>query len=867
MLKVKTKFQIVSAVQSFIPVLALLIYGFNSDLENASQFHTAATISFISWFFMSICCSFLPGFGWIFLNQIKKISKLCSDIKKGRYSYFDLPNQPSDPEEENEIIVLMRNMNWMTRKIAVREAELEERVQKRTKEILEINSKLKHAKEKAEMSEKIKSEFLAAMTHEIRTPMNAISGMTSLMLKTSLSSRQIEYMNILKNSSKSLMEIINNILDFSKIETGMLELEKTAFNPGLLMEEVIDMFRGELVHKDLEIILNLNDNVPRELSGDPLRLKQILMNLFSNAFKFTEKGEIYIEVKKESINNKDKIMFSVKDTGIGIEKNKLELIFAPFTQADNSTTRRYGGTGLGLAITKKLVELMGGEIFIESEPLKGSRFYFYIDYEKTDNIKNKNFILPFNPRNKKVLLLIRNLSALNVLKNYFDNFGFVTDPYNSIEKILEDNIADPSREYSLFVADADFGSGFDDCVSKIKKLYPMINTIITGSDSCSNYSRQTDRFNSFISKPVKKSVLFDTILNIFDAFADQDNKPFENYSGLEKRADKTNILIVEDNRINQLIMEEILKLSGISFKTADTGEDALELIKKEDFHAILMDLNLKGISGYETAEIIKKDKNIPIIAVTADVTSQKKAGLPKVFNGFIEKPFNPNFLLKTISRIIDRNITPVDEKKLLKNDSGLRELDDVKGIDVKGLLKKINFNKTLFKDLLTEFADDNLYTMKEIKELLKAKDFEKALRKIHTFKGISGNIGALKLHKNLKKLESVIKTDILQNQITEYSAYAAKCENEFNTIYFSIKSSRQFEKAPKEENKPMSEDLIIKLETLLKSSSLDAKGFFSINKSFFENIFPEQQVRIIEGYIKRFDFKKALNIIQELKQV
>jgi PAS domain S-box-containing protein len=306
--------------------------------------------------------------------------------------------------------------------------ELEKRVEERTAELKEINAQLKKAMEAADASGRAKSEFLANMSHEIRTPMNAIIGMCDLVMNTEMSRKQKEYLSIVRSSSRSLLELINDILDFSKIDAGKLGFENVPFNLRSVIEEVSDMFLERSMTKDIELVVDIDSAAPRKLVSDPLRLRQVLANLTSNAFKFTKKGEISISVKTRSlIEDRVNLLFCVKDTGIGIDSSISDRLFDAFAQADGSTTRKYGGTGLGLAICKKIVMMMGGDIWVESEIGKGSSFYFTIETRTTLDEKDIPQIVPSNLKDKRVLIVDDNPSTLLIIKRFVESFGFRTE--------------------------------------------------------------------------------------------------------------------------------------------------------------------------------------------------------------------------------------------------------------------------------------------------------------------------------------------------------------------------------------------------------------------------------------------------------
>lgn len=380
MFKVKTKFRLLSSLHMLIPVMIVVFFTRNTPFFFDTAFQIALTICLGLILFNTMFSPFLFGLQWLFFKQIRQIVSLCSDIKHGRYRYFIIPNEPVETGDENELISLMRSMNWMVHQIERREELLERQVAKRTRELENINAELTVARDAAKASSNAKGQFLATMSHEIRTPMNAIIGMSDLILKAGISPQINEYATIINTSSKDLLKIINDILDFSKIDAGKLDIEVVPMNLRDLLEEVADIFKHSLAQKSVELITDIHENVPRQIKTDPLRLKQVMINLVSNAVKFTHEGEILIRVTTRNQENGAGfyLEFSIHDTGIGMDQQALDHLFHAFTQADGSTSRKFGGTGLGLAISKNLVALMGGQISVASTRGKGSCFSFTI---------------------------------------------------------------------------------------------------------------------------------------------------------------------------------------------------------------------------------------------------------------------------------------------------------------------------------------------------------------------------------------------------------------------------------------------------------------------------------------------------------
>ena len=566
---------------------------------------------------------------------------------------------------------------------ALKEAhdELEKRVEERTEALIKANDELKIAKEEADASGLAKSQFLANMSHEIRTPMNAIIGMCDLVLGTELSIRQKEYVNIVRSSSRSLLELINDILDFSKIDAGKLDLEKIPLVLRDVVEEVSDMFLEKSMGKDLELIIDIDDDVPRKVISDPLRLRQVLANLTANAFKFTNRGEICISVKTEYVDQKAATLkFTVRDTGIGIREDQKERLFDAFAQADGSTTRKYGGTGLGLAICKKIVEMLGGKIWVESEAGQGSSFHFTVEVRlMPDEKRQSGMALPPTLRGKKVLVVDDNPSTLMILKRYMDTFGFRTEMANTGEAALalHDRSVDVDP-FALVIMDIRL-PGIDgvEAIAQLKKRCegrekPVVICISAyGREKDIERARESGA-ESFLMKPVKQSILFDTIMELFGFKAVRRSSATSGLASSQEFSDLT-LLLVEDNPINQMVAMEILKSAGITVETAENGREAVEMVTTGSYDAVLMDVQMPEMDGLDATRHIRRKlhkEELPIIAMTAHAMyGDRERCLASGMTDYVPKPIDRNELFSALRR----NITKLSGEYVLYSggDDGL----------------------------------------------------------------------------------------------------------------------------------------------------------------------------------------------------
>ena len=539
--------------------------------------------------------------------------------------------------------------------------ELEQRIRERTDE-------LNQAKEQADSATRAKSEFLANMSHEIRTPLNAVLGFTALLARGPLSEIQKEHLKNLSSAADILLQLINDIIDFSKIEAGKLELEKAEFNLGEVCRKISSIFAFKAQEKGLELVFYLKTSVPLHLIGDSLRLEELLLNILGNAVKFTEKGSIVLQVGLEEETESDALIyFSVKDTGIGMTEEQRRKLFTAFTQADSSTTRKFGGTGLGLTISKKLANLMGGDIWVQSKFGKGSTFRFTVRMAKQKNPDIQTLEIPDSARGTDVLVIEENPDAALAISEYLQVLSFNAKIYLSIDTAAESlkfSKEKEKQEFSMvFIENRIFLSGKKIIYSLFKdsKVKPKI-AVLTGYAAVQD-SQPKDKYSpdAYLSKPVNASSLLDLIHDFFGA--EKKSKGRDEDSEFKEGMEKIKgmrILLVEDNAINQIVANEILTAEGLQVKIANNGEEALQMIGgTEKFDLILMDLQMPVMGGYEAAQKIRKIpgfRKTPIVAMTADVmTGIKEKVLESGMNDYITKPVNVNSMFKVLIQWLLKN--------------------------------------------------------------------------------------------------------------------------------------------------------------------------------------------------------------------
>ncbi len=512
-------------------------------------------------------------------------------------------------------------------------------------ELVELNRNL-------EKMNQVKSDFLANMSHEVRTPMNGVIGMADLMSRTNLTSEQKEYVNTIRNSSEHLLLIINDILDYSKMENGKMQLESEIFILEKSIDDVFDLLKPSAHNKGLELMHYVDASVPTKIKGDITRLKQVLINLVNNAIKFTPQGEILLKI--EVLAEEEtflQLRFQVTDTGIGIDKNKVDSLFQSFTQADTSTTRKYGGTGLGLAICKNIVNLMGGRIWAESEPGKGSTFSFTIVAEKVSEFESEP--APVRLQGKKALVVDDNTTNLKILVKQLSNLGVQATPFNSPELVLE--VMDNLKKFDFCIIDMQMPEiDGKQLTKKIRKKYsqeelPIIVLSSTGSVLIEDHD---DIYSGYLTKPVKTEKLYQMIQKVIRGEGQpifESEMQLANHLGAISNVKPLKILIAEDNEINLAVASKTLELLGYSSEKAVNGFQVLEKMSHTDYDLILMDVQMPDLDGLEATKKIKTmymNRQSPvIIALTAShLEKDRKACLSSGMDDVIAKPINPEKL-------------------------------------------------------------------------------------------------------------------------------------------------------------------------------------------------------------------------------
>ena len=744
-------------------------------------------------------------------------------------------------------------------------------------------AEIQRARRLAEEAAAAKSDFLANMSHEIRTPMNVIIGMTHLAQRLRPPAKVMDYLGKIDRSSKHLLGVINDILDFSKAEAGKMMIENVSFDLRTVVESAAELFSEGIADKGLRLEVDLPRDLPTSLVGDSLRISQILINYLNNAVKFTDAGEITIAVRMEEWQGDVVwLRFSVQDTGIGLTNEQQQRLFQGFQQADTSTSRKFGGTGLGLAISKRLAELMGGRVGVESTPGKGSTFWFSIPLKRSV-VAGQGTLVRSAVMPGCVLVVDGDKASREAQRKVLEGMGVEVTAVTSGSEALAElrRGSETGNPYGLVLLAWKMPELDGVAVaSRIRELslhrLPRV-CMVTNHDS-EELQRLIKPFGDVevLTEPVTAAMLHKSLARLSGPGVTMQDGPGQPSVEPERQAADVRgarALLVEDNELNQEVAREILEEFGLIVDVAANGLVAVDTLKTQNYDVVLMDMQMPVMDGIEATRRIRQDTrnaSLPIIAMTASVmqNDQQKC-LDAGMNDYVAKPIEPDLLLRTLLKWIEPKSAapslqrPAYPSVSTRESEVLKSLESVVGLDCAQGLRRVSGKAALYLSLIARFAASQGRTPKEIAAALESGDMELALRLSHTLKSVSGNIGAIGVMDAAASLEAAIREKRPSEQL---GVALALLERLLEGVVGGVTSALKPEvaKTGGRTDAREVEGLYSRLKSLLVNGDADVSELFEENADVIATAFPGEYAALKE-HVRMYDYEAALSVLEKAR--